>query len=945
MLLLLCSLLFWRAVIACSAGAQGTQEGTGLAIERIEFVGNRRIARDTLLARIFSRPGDLYSPEASRRDFQALWNTEYFEDIRLEVENSPDKPGQVILVYYVTERPIIRRIEYKGNKSFSESDILDRYKERKLSLTQESRFDPTKVKRAEVILKELEAEHGHQFASVKATYERIPASNAVKLVFVIDEGPKVKVGRITITGNHAFSQRRIIRAMKNDRPYAIPLGITYLNVWSKTFDRDKLSEDLEVGIRGLYQDHGYFKVLVKDPILTTVEVNGVGLPGPIPWVGRKPGKATNIVIPIEEGDRYRMGSLTIRSADPDTPLFFKAEFLKRAFPLKEGQIFSTDKIRKALKDYQKLYGEFGYVDFVAQPLTDVDEAHKTVNLTLEFDQQKQFFIRRIEFTGNTTTRDKVIRRELLLDEGQIFNNRLWELSLLRLNQLNYFDTIKPENAEIKRNPQQGTVDINLKVKEKGKQSISLTGGVSGLAGTFIGATYQTNNFLGLGETLTMSASIGNLQTNIVFGFTEPYLFSRPISSGFTVFDSKYDYNQQRQASILAGQQVTINPALAQNYNQAQKGFTLFASYPLKKLAFTRVGVTYSYTDSSISAYSMASQILFDSLQFQTLAGPSALNGIHSSKITPTISYNTVNNPQNPTGGKSIFYGLGVEGGILGGNTNVVSNSFDFKYYHALQHHRNVLGVHLLGAFSTGYNGTVIPPFSRYYLGGETDVRGFDYFTISPWAFIPTSSNSTIFYTNPSVLNGNGQPSIQSITVPVLEFAATRPGGDTEFVGNLEYRIPIAGPVSVSLFNDVGLDGILLPSQLELGPQAASLLQKEFPNPDFPNTIVASRVAIANSTNFAPRDSVGLELVVQLPIVNAPFRFYWAYNPLRLTETITQPSGAYYLSPEQKGALPPGVLQTQIVPQLNNVIAAQTLRVPTGLFEPSNTFRFSVSRTF
>src|SRR5580658_5374328 len=132
MLLLLCSLLFWRAVIACSAGAQGTQEGTGLAIERIEFVGNRRIARDTLLARIFSRPGDLYSPEASRRDFQALWNTEYFEDIRLEVENSPDKPGQVILVYYVTERPIIRRIEYKGNKSFSESDILDRYKERKL---------------------------------------------------------------------------------------------------------------------------------------------------------------------------------------------------------------------------------------------------------------------------------------------------------------------------------------------------------------------------------------------------------------------------------------------------------------------------------------------------------------------------------------------------------------------------------------------------------------------------------------------------------------------------------------------------------------------------------------------------------------------------------------------------------------------------------------------
>ena len=197
---------------------------------------------------------------------------------------------------------------------------------------------------------------------------------------------------------------------------------------------------------------------------------------------------------------------------------------------------------------------------MAQPLTDVDDTKKIVNLTLEFDQQKQFFIRRIEFSGNTTTRDKVIRRELLLDEGQIFNNRLWELSLLRLNQLNYFDTIKPENAELKRNPKEGTVDILLKVKEKGKQSISLTGGVSGLAGPFVGATYQTNNFLGLGETLTLSANIGELQSGDTFGFTEPYLFDRPISTGFTVFGSKFDYNEARQESILFNQQVTIAPA-------------------------------------------------------------------------------------------------------------------------------------------------------------------------------------------------------------------------------------------------------------------------------------------------------------------------------------------------------------------------------------------------
>ncbi len=175
--------------------------GQQYIIQRIEFIGNRRIQRDTLLARIFSRPGDPYSEEAVRRDFQALWNTQFFEDIRLEVEDSPDQPNGKIIVFYVPERPIIRRIEYKGNKSITESDILDAFKDKKVGLSVESQFDPTKIKRAEVVIKGLLAEHGRQFATVKPTYERIAATNAVKLVFNIDEGPKVKVGDIKFVGN------------------------------------------------------------------------------------------------------------------------------------------------------------------------------------------------------------------------------------------------------------------------------------------------------------------------------------------------------------------------------------------------------------------------------------------------------------------------------------------------------------------------------------------------------------------------------------------------------------------------------------------------------------------------------------------------------------------------------------------------------------------------
>jgi outer membrane protein insertion porin family len=564
---------------------------------------------------------------------------------------------------------------------------------------------------------------------------------------------------------------------------------------------------------------------------------------------------------------------------------------------------------------------------------------------MEFDQGKPFYVRRIEFSGNTTTRDKVIRRQLLIDEGQVFNNRYWELSLLRLNQLNYFDPIKPENAELKKNEKAGTVDIKLKVKEKGKQSISFSGGVSGIAGTFVSLSYQTNNFLGLGETLTISGQLGNLQQGATFGFTEPYLFDRPISTGFTVFYSKFNYNQAKQEGLLLGQQVAIDPALQQNYTTDSHGFTIFASYPLRKYQFTRIGVTYGFSTTNITAFSQSAQLLFEATQFRSLAGPSALNGIQSSKITPTISYNTVDNPQNPTHGKSFYYGLGWEGGPLGGNINTFTNTFTMTYFRPHHHKRNVIGVRVLTSMITGYNGTDVPPYSRFYLGGENDVRGFDFYTISPFVAIPSSSNTTVTYFDPTRLGPSGNPTQVALNVPIVTFLPTRPGGDFQGVGNFEYRIPIAGPVSMSLFNDIGFDGIIRKSQLALNPGALSTLQEQYPNPDFPNLTIPKSLEILPGTNFKPHTSAGVEFVVQLPIVNAPFRFYYAYNYLRLNQTLSGPRGGFFLSDAQKSALPPGVFETQIAPQLDTILNSQVQRIPAGLIEPKQTFRFTISRTF
>jgi outer membrane protein insertion porin family len=932
------------------------QAGGNFVIDRIEFVGNRRIRTDTLKARIFSRDGDPYNEETLRRDFQALWNTQFFEDVKLRVGESPTKPNGKVIVFEVTERPVIRRIRYDGIHSISESDILDRFKEKKVGLTVESQFDPTRIKKAEVVLKDLLGEHGRQFAKVTPEYERIASSNAVILVFKIEEGPKVKVGQIQFTGNHAFSRRRLIRAMRHDRPYAIPLKITEINVMSKTYDHDKLIEDIEVGIRGLYQDNGYFKVLVKDPILENIDTSGWRLGVPV-VMGRSSGKAVNITIPLEEGQKYTMGTLRIASSDPDKALSLKVEALKGAFPLKQGDVFSTAKIRKALEDYTKIYGQYGFIDFVPTPETDIDEAAKRIDVTMKFDEGKQYYVRRIDFSGNTTTRDKVIRRQLLIDEGQLFNKRAWELSVLRINQLDYFDKLDPDKAvEIKRNQKQGTVDLLLKLKEKGKQSIGLQGGVSGLAGGFIGLTYQTNNFLGLGETLTLSAQIGQYQRNLMFGFTEPYLFDRPISSGFTVFSTLYKFNQAQQAAQLTGQAVSINPQFIQDYNQNSTGFTTFANYALKKHVFTRVGLTYGLSRTSISTFNQSSQLLFTQLQFGSLAGPSALNGIVASTVTGTISYNTIDNPINATHGKSYFYSLSFTGGPIGGNVNTITNTGEFKYFRPVNHRRNAIGVRFLGGFTTGYGGKEVPPYSRFYLGGENDLRGFDIRAVSPVTYIPNSVNQTLSVSGPQ----NPPPGSNcllgrcALNVPVLLKSITFPGGDTQGVMNLEYRIPIAGPVSMALFNDIGTVGVLRRGGLLLAPSGVDNINNLFPLAN-----QHAQLQIAPGTNFKLRDSAGIEFIVNLPIVQAPFRIYYAYNPLRIHQTLYAPNAQINGRNLSLQCINSGQVNpiTPIDPNnLNNwqsicspavVLAMQPIFAPSGLnyFESKTTFRFTVSRTF
>ena len=241
--------------------------------------------------------------------------------------------------------------------------------------------------------------------------------------------------------------------------------------------------------------------------------------------------------------------------------------LRAIFTIKDGEVFSKEKVGKGLEALRKAYGQLGYINFTPVPETRFDDEKKLIFLDIDVDEGKQFYVRRIEFVGNTTTRDKVIRREVALEEGSIYNSQLWELSLLRLNQLGYFDQLKPDDPNVtvrQLDEKNGLVDLTLKVKEKGRNSIGLNGGVSGLEGAFVGINYATNNFLGLGETLQVQASVGNLAKSIRFGFTQPYMFDRPLQFGFNTYYTKTKYDQARQLSIFRGQNLNLPNAVLQN---------------------------------------------------------------------------------------------------------------------------------------------------------------------------------------------------------------------------------------------------------------------------------------------------------------------------------------------------------------------------------------------
>jgi outer membrane protein insertion porin family len=940
------------AFTAVSALAQ-----TSETIDSIRVIGNRRIPRETILARLFIHPGDTYDINSIEASFQSLWNTSYFENLRVERE---DTEKGIILNIFVREKPNIRNIDYKGLSSISQSDILDRFKKEKVSLSVDGQYDPTKVKQAETVIKEMEAEHGHQFATVKTDVKTIPPAS-VNITFNVKEGPVVKVGKIKFVGDTHIGALYLRRSMKNLKPIGIPYSIIFEDIFAQTYDATKLEEDTE-RVRQAYRDKGYANAAVEQPKTQIRDEGGLN------WFTFRPnkGKRIDILLPIEEGGRYRLSGVTFTG----NKAVKNAKALRSTFPIKDGDWFNATEVGKGLENLKKAYGQLGYINFGAIPQVHYDDQKRTVSIDVDIDEGYPFYVSRIEFQGNTITRDKVIRRELMLEEGSVYNSQLWEYSLLRLNQLEYFDPLKvDQDSEAHQDPDAHTVELLLKVHEKGKNSIGMNGGVSGISGAFIGVNYQTNNFLGLGETLSLQANLGSISRQFLFGFTEPYFRNRPINMGFQIFNQKQDYNAAKNYQSTAGLSPNLSAAvqsLTQNYNQSSKGMNFSISYPLKRHAFQRIGVTYSWTSSDITAFSTASQTYFRTIAFRSgVQSSNALSGIVNSYISLSYTYNTVNNPIRPHEGKEITAAFQTSG--LWGNVRYIEPLVAYKRFFPMHYliptptGRNVLAVRAQLGYIQGFGGDVAPPNNRFYAGGEMELRGFDVRGATPYGYVPTRVNFQL--TNPDGSCVPRDPTNpednQCIQVPLPIYGVSSIGGDSNLTANAEYRIPVAGPVTFSVFDDFGINSAVNHSQLRQSPEGfASLTAPLYGCPVYNNGscqggIPGSEVGFKRNirpisgTNFVPRMSTGVELGAFMPIINAPMRIYYAYNPMRLNE---RPYCNDVLLGGHQGSCSAELITRAMFPTggagdytYNEAIQAYGSRYV--FREPKKTFRFTISTTF
>ncbi len=807
-------------------------------------------------------PYDEAAEDTIREDFKRLWATNFLDNLSIETSDYVFSNGVVgkLVVFNMEERERIKIVDYKGSKQIDRTKIDEQLGARSIELRVDSFLDPGVIRRVETMLREMMAEKG--FTDAEVTHTITPVAGGPKIVnvsFNVSEGPKIKIREIEFVGNSAMGDRTLGRKMKENKPKGMLSFIT----GGGTYKEDKFEGDADKVIE-FYRNSGYVRATVGQPELKVLENTK---DGKTRWIALR--------VPVTEGPRYRLGEFGFEGNT-----VVKAEALRPLFKVKPGEWYNEKHVRDGLKKAQELYGGGGYMEFTGAPdlkpkddgiasaadanvpeaLLDVAAAiNPTVDVTMRLQEGKQYFVNRIIFTGNTTTRDNVIRREIRLVEGGLFNTEALKYSVRRLNQLGYFKNLEGNDKDMKVDKTPGrenAVDVTLKFEEQNRNQLTFGAGVSQYEGLFGQLGFQTANFLGRGESLTVSMQTGSRAQQYQVAFTEPFLFDRNMTGGVDIFKRSLQYIGY--------------------YTQKSTGGNLTFGFPAGD--FSRMFVNYSYEQvsvadlnealidsscvqtSSCSTISLAdlSQLTPEQVQLvrrnpfvydSLLIGQGGKRTI--SKVVPSYVHNTVDNPTFPTNGKRITASFDMAG--LGGNTNFVKPVVEGIWY-IRQSARTSIGMRSQLQYIRPYGSTQsLPIFERIVLGGEYSLRGYDIRSVGP-------------------------------TVPDSSIVL---GGNKSLLFNLEYLIAIAGPVRLVLFYDAGqvrdigqgfawkenvFETVLPAAPSLIDPLAtASLIDPNAPGP-------TTRITGLTS---AFKTSAGAEIRFFMPVLNVPFRLIFAANPQRV----------------------------------------------------------------
>ncbi len=702
-------LILTLSLLCLSVSLSALAADEGARITDIEIAGNKKIETGTIRSRMIEKAGDKFIPSRVRRDVINIYRMGYFSDVKVDAEGYQ---GGLKLTFTVVERPILASFNFDGNTNIKSAKLRG-----KVNLSAYSVYNPSLVEDNAEKLRLYYQDEGYYNAQVLPIIKK--TKDEVRVIYQIKEGAKVRIKKITIVGNKKISSAKIRKVMETK---------TYFPIWSWIMKTGRykvleLSQDIE-RIKGLYYDHGYIQVSVGEPEVKLSPDR----------------KGLYITIPIHEGRQFRYGRIEVNGNK-----IFSAKKLMSKVKSKPGEIMNRDKLRKDVVAITDLYGSKGYAFASVSPVVKPHVSTRLVDITFDISEGDQIFVNRINITGNVKTRDKVIRRELPFDEGDIYDTTSLKSTYERLRNLNFFSNVQiiPERKG------KDKVNLDVNVKEKSTGSFSIGGGYSTIDRLVGIGEITQNNFLGLGEMLRFKGEFGARTQDFVLSFMEPWLLDKPVSLRIDLFKEARTYT---------------------DYTQHSTG----ASLSLGRRFWDYWGITGSYSWSDESYYNVESSIQTDPLfteseQLKT-----------TGKIGVNFYRDSRDNYLDPRRGSNNSIYAEYAGTALGGDNAFYKVIGDTTWYFPFYFDTD-FSLHGRIGYGHGLQGRPLPLDDRFFVGGMGTVRGLDWGTAGPR--FPIDENGVLV---PSPL---GDPK----------------GGNKEVVFNAEYTFPLFSAIKLRgvIFSDAG----------------------------------------------------------------------------------------------------------------------------------------------